>query len=1374
SDTTATIGGSAAGKVSTTVSYEDGDRTLVIDAISNFAASDQITISDLSFTDFTAASLPDNLELEVKDDGMTTATDDKTIAIGRITISSADNQEFFVGGPDTAISTITITEDSFAAVITAGNDIRIRIPDNFYMLWDTTDIAAVIGGTAALKVSNTVSYEDSGKTLVLNVTTDFAAADQITISGLSFTNFTAASSGDHLELEVFNDGETTAEDDKFKAIGGTPSAGSMLVYGEGSVITPRYRTWDGSDFSVEVSANDTDDVIKWVVLKPSPIEYEMIMGVYVSATKALYIQTWDGSSWTTNWSTILNYDGSFRMFDIAYEKNSGDAVVVFGDKDSKTLRYRKRFNGTWDSSDTTISAVSPDDEVYWVRAESRPGSDDVFVALSTKNKSIYALRWNGASNSWGDQINKLGTLKTENREAFDIAFESASGDALLIWGDDNRDIKYREFTTSWQSEQTAYTLPSEVNWLAAAYDPRTTGSNIAIATILEDNTFEFGAWNGSGWVGRPAAVDAPNRENRHIDVAFEGDTGEAVYGFTQDVAGDDKKKFAWRTWTSGGGFSSVAVLDDVYDEIKFVQLKADPYSDDIMAVFADKAKDLNYRFWAGSSWTPWATSLETELSDEDKNEAFMFAWKASPPTAVNLLSFTATGQNESVQVSWQTAHEINNMGFYLYRADTQDGPFTLLNDKLIPGADFTTLGQAYEYIDRDVTRGKIYYYRLVDVDTSGKWTDHGPICVDWDADGLPDDWELAHGLDPTVDDADLDADNDGLTNLEEYARGTDPNDPDSNGDGILDGDEHFQPAAGPDPGGSLSLSRGVHILDSDETGITLELRTEAFETDIVQVDGQQFEKLSIKEYVHGFTTEVGKPRLPLKGILLDLPSGQSAQVTVLDTGSTIGYGYQVYPVPQNFADDQSDAMQVAELFTMDADAYGQDVFYPQNVAGLGEVYNFRDQLKQQLIFYPVSFNPVSGQIRHYNRIRVRVDYEDADRARVQKDSPLPWTPPSGTGIFTNPIPMAPTAMAFIGPAFLNSPIISAIASLGTLAQAVWMPPDFDWTTQGPAYKILVTEAGLYRLTGSYLAAGGVNLTGVNIGQVRLYNLGTEIAVTVYDGNSDALFDGNDYIEFYATAVDSGYAKYTNNNVYWLTLAGGLGVPLRMGVINGAPAAGPDTATHYFTVHYEPDQGYWQEAPGADSLDRWFIGAIALGDQINSVNAGQPVTFNLPLVDVVDSATGTLKIMLYGGYDTDHEVAVSYEGQQLGTFAWSGYTNYEVIIEDVNFSEQIQDGNYTVAVTCLSGFDKIVFDWIAATYPREFMAYDDSLKFTHDAGYLFTIDDFSTDELMVLDITASDDPLWVDGFEIYEPVASSFSLEFETADDGQTHTYLVLA
>jgi parallel beta-helix repeat protein len=52
--------------------------------------------------------------------------------------------------------------------------------------------------------------------------------------------------------------------------------------------------------------------------------------------------------------------------------------------------------------------------------------------------------------------------------------------------------------------------------------------------------------------------------------------------------------------------------------------------------------------------------------------------------------------------------------------------------------------------------------------------------LDSDNDGMPDTWELAHGLDPLdPSDALLDSDGDGMTNLEEFLAGTDPRDPSS-------------------------------------------------------------------------------------------------------------------------------------------------------------------------------------------------------------------------------------------------------------------------------------------------------------------------------------------------------------------------------------------------------------------------------------------------------------------------------------------------------------------------------------------------------------------------------------------------------------------
>jgi len=57
---------------------------------------------------------------------------------------------------------------------------------------------------------------------------------------------------------------------------------------------------------------------------------------------------------------------------------------------------------------------------------------------------------------------------------------------------------------------------------------------------------------------------------------------------------------------------------------------------------------------------------------------------------------------------------------------------------------------------------------------------------DSDCDGMPDWWEIQHGLNSLVNDASGDADGDGLTNLQEYLAGTNPRAADTDGDGLND------------------------------------------------------------------------------------------------------------------------------------------------------------------------------------------------------------------------------------------------------------------------------------------------------------------------------------------------------------------------------------------------------------------------------------------------------------------------------------------------------------------------------------------------------------------------------------------------------------
>lgn len=98
------------------------------------------------------------------------------------------------------------------------------------------------------------------------------------------------------------------------------------------------------------------------------------------------------------------------------------------------------------------------------------------------------------------------------------------------------------------------------------------------------------------------------------------------------------------------------------------------------------------------------------------------------PLAVELNSFTATPQSDSVLLEWETASETNNLGFNLYRSTSPDEVGERLNGELIPSqAPGSGQGANYEFVDDTGQGGTTYYYRLEDVDLDGTATMHGPV-----------------------------------------------------------------------------------------------------------------------------------------------------------------------------------------------------------------------------------------------------------------------------------------------------------------------------------------------------------------------------------------------------------------------------------------------------------------------------------------------------------------------------------------------------------------------------------------------------------------------------------------------------------------------
>lgn len=81
----------------------------------------------------------------------------------------------------------------------------------------------------------------------------------------------------------------------------------------------------------------------------------------------------------------------------------------------------------------------------------------------------------------------------------------------------------------------------------------------------------------------------------------------------------------------------------------------------------------------------------------------------------------------SITVQWRTETEVNSAGFNIYRAPSPNGPYTRLNERLIPSRGSAAAGATYEYLDDMVTPGAVYYYRLEDVELDNSSAQHEPV-----------------------------------------------------------------------------------------------------------------------------------------------------------------------------------------------------------------------------------------------------------------------------------------------------------------------------------------------------------------------------------------------------------------------------------------------------------------------------------------------------------------------------------------------------------------------------------------------------------------------------------------------------------------------
>ncbi|MEI7530187.1 MAG: fibronectin type III domain-containing protein, partial [Elusimicrobiota bacterium] len=295
----------------------------------------------------------------------------------------------------------------------------------------------------------------------------------------------------------------------------------VVFYGQASA-TPQFRTYSaaGNSFSTAVNVTGDEDAHLFVIkTNPLSTKQEAMAGYVKNGT--LYVFCTDGANWTQEWTQTVGGTEATRRFDIAYETNSGDVMVLYS-KNSATMGYRTKPGASDCGSDWSAPAdLAPamtSGVVQWVKmASDRRADKNIIAAIwADASSDLSAKIWTGTA--WENEPSPaLATTldvvaSAQDVEDFDVDFESNSGDLMVVWGKvvGNNANGVMAATATYTGGSplhtwgTAYSAPGFLDGatnLDLAANPDPASNEMAFASIdFGTQNLQKGRWDGGVWV----------------------------------------------------------------------------------------------------------------------------------------------------------------------------------------------------------------------------------------------------------------------------------------------------------------------------------------------------------------------------------------------------------------------------------------------------------------------------------------------------------------------------------------------------------------------------------------------------------------------------------------------------------------------------------------------------------------------------------------------------------------------------------------------------------------------------------------------------------------------------------------------------------
>jgi hypothetical protein len=269
--------------------------------------------------------------------------------------------------------------------------------------------------------------------------------------------------------------------------------------------------------------------------------------------------------------------------------------------------------------------------------------------------STYHLKlavWDGST--WGNLTEFSPSTGSAQYQCYDVAYESLSGDALVVGQYDNAgSVRYNV----WNGSSWAFAPPQEdPALLAGGINPsyidmasNPLSDEILIAEVDLTNDLKVVQWDGTAFNDQ-GEVDADLATDTYgsAEVVYEQQSGDALILWNHK----NQDQIYYSVW-SGASLSPVSQLPD-FGSVPFViRAAADPKSDYIFVAAVDKLYDLNVAVWDGDSWID-SREIDPQIYQND-DRVLDVAWEHS---------------GEDVVVAWEHFGSGPYISFFSWRKGT--------------------------------------------------------------------------------------------------------------------------------------------------------------------------------------------------------------------------------------------------------------------------------------------------------------------------------------------------------------------------------------------------------------------------------------------------------------------------------------------------------------------------------------------------------------------------------------------------------------------------------------------------------------------------------------------------------------------------------